>query len=167
MGIFGLFVIAILAILGNSSATGVSNIEQQFARLSCPMPSQTGLWNQSGVIQYSGATYNYPNVSNQTLTLTCTEVHTTDGIDYLNGSPAVAVGVFYYIGDYISEFFGNKVVALFTLISFILTPANFNFLGFTTDDLTGVPAMLVTSLYIYCYIAIGALLYKIITPFAG
>lgn len=167
MGVFGVFIIAILAILSNTSATALTNIEQQFDKLSCPMPSQTGLWNSSGVLQYTGATYNYPSVSNQTLTLTCTNIHTTDGVDYLYGSPGVAIGVFFFVGDYISELFANKVLAVFTLIGFVLSPANFNFLGYTLDDIVGVPLMFVISIYVFSYIFIGAMLYKIITPFAG
>jgi hypothetical protein len=167
MGVFGMMLIAILAILGNTSATALTNIEQQFSRLTCPMPSQTGLWNASGVLQYTGATYNYPSVSNMTLTLTCTEIHTTNGVDYLYGSPGVAIGVFFFIGDYISELFANKLAAIFTLIAYVLTPANLSFLGFGIDDITGVALMFVISIYVFAYIFIGAMLYKIITPFAG
>lgn len=177
MGIFGVFLIAILAILSNSSATALTNIQEQFDRLSCPMPSQSGLWNDTSVIpagniSYTGATYNWENAgggngAQPPDTLTCTQVHTTQGIDYLNGAPAVAIGVFYYIGDYISELFANKVVAVFTLISFVLSPANFNFLGYTIDDIVGIPLMFVIAIYVFSYIFIGAMLYKIITPFAG
>lgn len=159
--------IVILGIVSNTGATATDNIQQQFDRLSCPMPSQTGLWNSSGVIQYSGATYNYEDVSTPVLTLTCTPIHTTDGVDYLFGSPAVALGVFFYIGDYISELFGNKLVAVFTLIAYILTPANFDILGYTLADITGVALIFIVSLYSFAYIAIGIFLYKTISPFAG
>jgi len=165
-----MMLITILAILGNTSPTALANIENQFERLSCPMPSQTGLWNDTGVIRYSNFTYNYEAVNLNTPTLTCTEVHTLDGIDYKYGAsfltPAV-VGWAYYIGDYISELFANKVSAIFTLIAYVLTPANLNFLGFTIADITGVALMFVIALYVFAYIFIGAMLYKIITPFAG
>lgn len=163
-----MFVLAIISIIGNSAPTSLANIQDQFDRLSCPMPSQTGLWNSSGVIQYSGATYNYPSVSNQTLTLTCTEVHTLDGFDYAYGSPTIPFAGFpFFLGDWISELFANKVVAVFTLIVYVLSPANFNFLGYTIDDITGIALMFVISLYVFSYIAIGVMLYKIISPFAG
>lgn len=159
--------IVVLGIVSNTGATATDNIQDQFDKLSCPMPSQTGLWNSSGVIQYEGATYNYPNVGNQTLTLTCTPIHTTDNVDYLYGSPGVAIGVFFYIGDYVSEIFGNKLVAIFTLIAYILTPANFDILGYTLSDVTGVALLFIIALYSFAYIAIGIFLYKTISPFAG
>lgn len=162
-----MFILAIISIVGNSAPTSLANIQDQFDRLSCPMPSQTGLWNSSGVIQYTGATYNYPNVGNMTLTLTCTEIHTTNGVDYYYGAPGVAIGVFFFIGDYVSELFANKVAAVFTLIAYVLSPANFNFLGYGIEDITGIVLMFVITLYVFSYIAIGIFLYKVISPFAG
>lgn len=168
MGVFGMLFLAVLAIIGNSGSTAINNITTQFNRLACPMPSQTGLWNASGVIQYSGATYNYPSVSNQTLTLTCTEVHTLDSFDYAYGSPTLSFAGFgFYIGDWISELLANKLSALGTLLYFFVTPANFDILGFTIADLTGIALMTVISLYAICYIFIGAMAYKIISPFSG
>lgn len=159
--------IVILGIVSNTGATATDNIQFQFDRLSCPMPVQTGLWNSSGIIMLTGGTYNYENVGSPVNTLTCTEVHTLDGVDYYYGQPAVAIGVFYYIGDYISELFGNKVVAIFTLISYILTPANFDILGYTLADVTGIALLFIIGLYSFAYIAIGIFLYKTISPFAG
>lgn len=166
-----------MAIVSNSAPSSIAAIQTQFERFGCPMPSITGLWSQpesngQGVnatnLQYSGATYNYPNVGNQTLTLTCTEVHTLDSFDYAYGSPTVAfAGTIFFISDWLSELIVNKLAAFFTILFYILTPANLNFLGFTIADLTGVALMAIIGLYILCYIAIGALLYKIISPFAG
>lgn len=159
--------IVILGIISNTGATATDNIQDQFDRLSCPMPSQTGLWNNSGVITYSGATYNYEDVSTPVLTLTCTSVHTLDGVDYLNGQPLAPVGALYYVGDYISEIFANKLVAIFTLIGYILTPANFDILGYTLTDITGIALLFIIGLYSFAYIAIGIFLYKSLSPFAG
>lgn len=157
-----------MAIVGNSAPTSIALIQEQFDKFGCPMPSITGLWNASGVIQYSGATYNYPSVSNQTLTLTCTPVHTLDSFDYAYGSPTVAfAGTIFFISDWLSEVIVNKLGAFFTILFYILTPANFNVLGFTIADISGIALMLVIGIYALCYIAIGALLYKIISPFAG
>ena len=154
--------------VGNSAPTSIALIDEQFDRFACPMPSITGLWNASGVIQYSGATYNYPSVSNMTLTLTCTPIHTLDSFDYAYGSPTVAfAGTIFFISDWLSELIANKLVAFFTILFYILTPANFNILGFTIADLSGVALMLIIGIYALCYIAIGALLYKIVSPFAG
>jgi len=165
--VFGLLIIGIMAIVSNSGTTSAANIQNLFDRMGCPMPASTGLFNSSGTIIFDNGTYNYPDVGNQTLTLTCTEIHTLDGVDYYYGQPAVAIGVFYYINDYISELFGNKISALFTIFGFILAPINFDVLGYTISDLSGIALMLVIGLYIFAYIPIGILLYKAISPFTG
>jgi len=167
IGMFGMIFLAILAIINNTSPTAISTIQQQFNRISCPLPSQSGLWNSSGTIMYVGGTYNYPNVGNQTLTLTCTYVHTLDGIDYYYGQPAVAIGVFFFVGDYISEILANKVSAVMEIVFYILTPANFSVFGYTINDLSGIALMIIIGIYAFCYIAIGAMLYKILSPFSG
>ena len=168
MGIFAIIFLAVLAVISNTSATSIGNITTQFNRITCPLPSQTGLWNASGVIQFSGGTYNYPNVGNMTLTLTCTNIHTLDTIDYFYGSPTLAgAGAIFYVGDYVSEILANKVTAFFTIVFFILTPANFNILGFTIADLSGIPLMFLIALYAVLYVCIGAMLYKTLSPFSG
>lgn len=164
----GILLIMIMAIVSNSGQTATANIQHQFDRIGCPMPEGSGLWNSSGTLQHSNFTYNYPNVNNQTLTLTCTEVHTMDGLDYCFGCPTPpAVGVLVFINDYLSELFGNKASAFFTIIAYVLTPINLNIWGFTIGDLSGVSLMLVIGLYIFAYIPIGIMIYKAISPFTG
>lgn len=162
--------LAVLAIVSNTSATSISNIQQQFDRISCPMPAISGLWNNTitGELQFSGATYNYPAVNNNTLTLSCTEIHTLDSFDYAYGSPTVAfAGSMFFLGDWLSELISNKLGAFFVILSYILTPANFNILGYTIADISGFALMFVIALYAVCYIAIGAMVYKIVSPFSG
>ena len=172
--------LTLLAIVGNASATSITNIQEQFDRMTCPMPASPGLWNSSNTLIYANGTYNYPNINNQTLTLTCTEIHTADNIDYYYGiftiqpffsngtgfSFGVPMGEFIFMGDFLASL-GDKIGAFFTILYYILTPANFNILGFTIADLSGIPLMVIIGIYALCYIAIGALLYKIISPFAG
>lgn len=107
------FMIALAFIFSSS----LSTVEQLSNRIECPFPAISGLWNSSGTIMYSGATYNYANVSSPVLTLTCTEIHTLNGHDYAYGSPTVSfAGTMFFVGDWLSELFANKVSAIFTLI---------------------------------------------------
>ena len=172
LGIFAIIFLAVLAIISNTSQTSIANINIQFNRITCVLPSITGLWNSSGTIIYNpqsgNPTYNYPDKDNQTLTLTCTNVHTINGFDYLCGAPfSTFCGELIYVGDYLSEIMANKATAFFTIVFFILTPANFNILGFTIADLSGIPLMFLIAVYAICYIAIGAMLYKTLSPFSG
>lgn len=174
--VFGFMIIAVFAIVSNTGATATANIGARFEEIGCPMPEQSGLWSDpasngqgvnSTLLQRDGFTYNYPNSGNQTLTLTCTPVHTMNGLDYCFGCPSPpAVGVLIFIGDYISEFF-FKASAFFQIIGYILTPINFDIMGFTIADLDGISLMIVIGLYIFAYIPIGIFLYKAISPFAG
>lgn len=167
--------LAIISIVSNSSATATANIDEQFDRLSCPMPAISGLWNNTGTITLTNATYNWENAGGGSgaqppATLTCTEVHTPQGIDYFYGasfvSPAV-IGWAYFLGDWISELVFNKVSAFLTILFYILTPANFNVLGFTIADLSGFALMAIIGLYAISYIIIGVFIYKTISPFTG
>lgn len=169
LGLFGMLFLAMLAIISNTSSTSIGNIQSQLDRIGCPAPETSGLWNSSGTIQHSGYTYNYPNVGNKTLTLTCTNVHTLDDHDYCYGCGSLVsfAGGIFYVGDWISEVVGNKGSAVSTLLIFFLTPANFNILGYTINDLIGVPLMVVIVAYAISYIFIGAMLYKILSPWSG
>lgn len=178
---FGMIIIALMGIISNTGATATANIGQQLDRLGCPMPSQTGLWNNTGTITYTNYTYNYEAVNLNTLTLTCSEIHTLDGYDYQfgvfevqpffsNGTGfqfGVAIGWAFYLGDAISEIFANKLVAIFTIVSYFLAPINFDIFGFTLADISGVALMVIIGIYIFAYLPIAIFLYKVITPFAG
>lgn len=165
-GFFGLILLIILAFISSQSPTNLSNIDKEFKRLTCPMPAISGLWNQTNVLQYTGATYNYRSVSNQTLTLTCTQIHTLNGVDYNYGQPTVAIGVFYFAQDVLSSVL-DKVLAFFTLVSIVLSPANFSILGYDINDLNTTGKAFVIAIYIASYIAIGAMIYKLASPFSG
>ena len=168
LGLFGMLFLAMLAIISNTSSTSIGNIQAQLNRINCPTPEASGLWNNTGTIRRTGQTYNYPSVSNKTLTLTCTNVHTADGFDYCYGCPTVSfAGMMFYMGDWISEVVGNKGSGIGTLLFFFLTPANFNILGYTINDLIGVPLMVVIVAYAISYIFIGAMLYKMLSPWSG
>lgn len=167
MGIFGLLFLIFLAVISNSSPTAISNIQTQFNKISCPLPPASGLWNNSGTFTFDNFAYNKRSVSNNTLTLTCSQVRTMHGVDYNYGQPTIAIGVFFYASDYLSELLFNKGGAVATIIGFILTPANFTILGFTINDLTGLALMAVIGIYAVCYIFIGAMIYKMLSPFAG
>lgn len=165
--VFALMFLITLGFINQTNPSAQEETQKKFNEMTCPMPAITGLWNASGTIQYSGATYNYPSVSNQTLTLTCTPIHTLDGFDYFYGTPLNAIGgTLIFIADYISEAF-YKIQSFFSLLASILSPASFDLFGYTIDDIGLMGQIFVTSLYIVCYIFIGVGIYKIVNPFGG
>lgn len=76
----------------------------------------------------------------------------------------IPIGWYGYIADFLVAVFA-RLEAMFTLIGFFVLPTGFNILGITIDDLSGYALMLVISIYGLSYLAIGALMYKILSPF--
>ena len=178
-GVFSLIFLMIIGFVSNLNPTSQSIIAVQNARLACPMPDSSGLHgiglDSSGnsILFHTNGTYNYPNVNNKTKTLTvggiiCTGVHTLDTVDYFYGTGAgvAGAGVVFFIGDYFSELV-DKVGALLTLFVLYITPINFTMFGFTLSSLSPMAQMMVFTLYAFCYTGIGAMIYKLIDPFAG
>lgn len=100
--VFPLIFLAISTIIFSGSIDD-SGIPSEMAKISCPMPSISGLWNNTGTITYSNGTYNYEAVGVPVNTLTCSEVHTIDGFDYFYGAPTVPFAGFpFFLGDWLS-----------------------------------------------------------------
>lgn len=78
----------------------------------------------------------------------------------------IPVGQLLYTGDVFYIAF-QRVQAFFELVSLFVTPIQFNILGFTINDIGGLAVMLVIAVYALCYIAIGGMIYKLISPFGG
>lgn len=128
MSIFYAFIvlpIIFIVVMGFIFQQNTQQIQNLQDRLACPAPEASGLWNSSGTIMRTNGTYNYEAVGVQVLTLTCTEVHTLNGFDYFYGVPTVPFAGFpFFVGDWVSEQFGNKGGALIELIVlFVTAPA--------------------------------------------
>lgn len=122
--------------------------------LACPMPSITGLWNSSGTIVYLNATYNYPDVSNQTLTLTCSQVHTLNGFNYAYGSPTIPIaGVPFFLGDFISVAFEKLGSTLVLAFSWLVFPA----------FIDGLTFMIWINIPLFAFLGFG--IYRAVNPF--
>lgn len=115
--ILPIIIVVLVSFVFQSVMTSLISVKNE---VMCPWPAASGLWNNSGTITYTNQTYNYRAVNNNVLTLTCTPVHTPNGVDYNYGQPAVAIGIFYFFGDVLSEL-GHKIVAFFTLVGLFFT----------------------------------------------
>ena len=140
-------------VTGSTPITIQNNIDA----LNCPLPQLVGSeYPFPNPTQRTNATYNTQSSSNSTLTLTCTNVHTFNGYDYHYGEPAVAIGVFFFIFDYISEGV-HKVSALFSIVFEVVTPPN--------SIPSEVSSPLFLFVYIPMYILLGFGIYKGTNPF--
>lgn len=79
---------------------------------------------------------------------------------------AIPIGWLGYVSDSLSVLW-QRIYAFFTLVGFFVLPTNFNILGYTISDLTGIALMIVVALYGMCYLFIGGMVYKLFSPFSG
>jgi hypothetical protein len=170
----------LFATISNSSSTGLEKIEIQILKLACPLPLNGAVAENataSGTkISYDIA-YDTSSSDYHVTVFTC--VDGNEGLD-LPSAPQVntivyttannwfniGLGYLFYISEVISNIV-QKILAVFTLMSYILTPINFNILGYTIEDIGGLALMFVIGVYIFCYIGIGVFLYKTILPTGG
>lgn len=178
---WSILIIVIFAIISNSSALGLQKINNQFNLLTCPLPISNGIDYLNGTINYDRDINGAPTqISGGTIVGTyyiCKTLNnnqnsiTTDikqyGFNCTFGSFAVApCGFLGYISDWIGATV-QKLLATVTLLGFILTPINFNILGYTIANIGGIPLMMVIGIYAIAYVGIGIYLYKTASPVAS
>lgn len=179
----GIFIIMIMAVVSNSGETSVRNIEGQLFIANCPAPIFEGIvtdLNIDGFAVIYNVTHNRDingNVTANDQDKVGTEFECTFVNDQFQVSTAtrqygatlfdfIPYGWFGYVADWLSQQL-SKVGALFTLIAFVVAPANFNVLGFSLDDLNGLSVMIIVGLYVFAYIPIVLFAYKALSPFVS
>lgn len=164
MALFGIFTLMIMGIISNTSMTAINAVENQIFMINCPLPLNGAI----GVLdQINGLTVNYTitydndtsdyhitvficSIDEITGNLTAnTEIYTS-GTDWFSST----TGTLFYASATITAIV-SKIVAFLTLFSFILTPANFEIMGFGIADMSGIALAVIVGLYIVCYVFIG------------
>lgn len=178
LGAFSIIFLMLLGFISNQNPTALTQINARFNELTCPLPLYDGVDQP-----FSNSTFNnnfgFGNITygngfgTQYL---CT-------FDPLSAPPGTAIttaiwaynstsfagfpsGWFVFTSHTIQAI-TQKVYALFELIIYFLTPINFEILGYTLDDLGGFALMAIITIYIFCYVMIALLIYKLVSPFAG
>lgn len=141
--------------------------------MNCPLPVYQGNVTNLNIDGFS-VTYNV-TYSSSNSTGSLFECYTTGNLFGVNeivkdygatAFGAIPYGWLGYTADSLTILF-QRVQALFTLISFFISPTNFNILGYTIADISGIALMFVIAIYALCYISVGAWLYKTFSPFSG
>lgn len=171
-----LIIIIIFALISNSSAIGLSNINIQFFKMNCPLPITNAVaTNLNTNPPRNFITYNV-TYDNSTSDYHVTTFHCSDDNSSISASTTVytTANNFFNIGIsylfYASQVIMNfviKIQAFVTILSYVLTPINFNILGFTINDIGGQALMLVIGVYVFCYTGISIFLYRAILPSGG
>ena len=164
----------VLAIVSNTSEDSINNIEDQMFLANCPLPIFDQVATANDIV---GFAVNYTvTFGNGTDTdgsfFECTAEDGLFGVSVTVKEygatlfSAIPIGWLGYLADSITVLF-ERLYAVFTLITYFVTPANFNILGYGLADVDGIALMLIIGIYALCYIAVGVWIYKTVSPFSG
>lgn len=183
LGILSIVFLMILAIVSNTSQSALVEIEDEIYLMNCPLPIYEGVATNVAI---SGFAVLYDiehnkDINGNTTTNDAEKVGTEFDCNADGGLFGVSTTIRQYgvtlfdfipygfvgfLSDWFSHTFENGG-ALFRLISFFISPLNFNILGITIADLSGMALLMVIGIYAFCYICIGVMLYKVLSPFSG
>lgn len=177
LAIVSMFILVIMGIVSNANDTAFTEVENQIFLMNCPYPINGGIANNTDI---DGLTITYDlirdnSTSDYHLTLFTCEVTnpdtplyavSTEVLTTANDWFSAGANNIIYIMHYIFSF-SHQIQGALTLFSFILTPANFEILGYTLDDLSGIAVAIVVMLYLFSYAMIVAWLYVTFNPFKG
>ena len=164
---WGLLIIAIMAVISNTGTTSQSNVSHQIFVMTCHLPVQNAIDHlyfdsQGNFIGYENFTY--PNNGNGFGTYyECTSAGSqvnspNELITVIKGYNQTVVnfpsGWFVYLSDTMTVLSG-KASAVVNIILFILTPINLHVLGYGITDIGGVGLMFVIGLYTFAYVGIA------------
>lgn len=176
LALFGILMLFIMGIVSNASQPSIERIENQVYLMNCPLPLNGAIGTLDEI---DGLTVNYTttydnDTSDYHITVfICfidpitgalsanTEVYTS-GTDWFSST----TGTLFYASSTITAL-AQKAVAFLTLFTFILTPANFEILGFGIGSLSGEALAIVVGIYIISYVFIGVWIFTTITGALG
>lgn len=177
IGIFAIIFLILIGILSNVSDAGQKNIQDQMFLMNCPKPIYSGVIGNVTFTSYFSFNYTTSQTAGN-----ATGTFFECRLDFLSvNHPALSIiekeyghtvfsaipdGALLWIGDTL-YIVGQNVTAFLTLITYFVTPVNFNILGITVSDLGGIALTVVIATYALCYIFIGIFLYKTVSPFGG
>lgn len=149
--------------------------------MNCPLPSYDGRYNATNVtiegfvvvlndsstmVDFGGEGTVFRCSTDSLLTPPAGFQVQMTNKDYQATTLGFPSGWFFYAGDYIGASF-QRINNMLILIGFFVLPTGFNIFGYGIEDLPLLALIFVISIYGLCYVFIGAMMYKIISPFAG
>lgn len=180
LAIFGILILFIMGIVSNTSTQSIEGIENQIFLINCPPPIYNGVVTDA---DFEGFTVVYNvTISNSTSNfdgtyfrcyLTDNAPPATDFTLQVISKPydetlfnAIPIGYFGFLSDTIS-FQAGKAINYGTLLSFVLTPVNFNVLGYGLDDIGGFGLAVIIMIYLIAYLFIVIFIIDRITGIIG
>lgn len=178
MGIFAILFLATIQLVSTSTGEGLENVERQMFLMNCPPPFYDAKWNGTNVtIEGYNVVFNMSAVDfgGEGTVIRCLLTPNTpfpnfqvilSNKDYQATTLGFPTGGVSYFLDSMGSFF-QRINNFFFLVGFYVNPASFDILGYGFEDLSGLFLAMVILMYAMCYIAVGVMVYKIVSPFAG
>lgn len=181
LGMFSIVLLSMLGFVSNTSSDAIDLIQGQMFLMNCPFPIYNGV---ATLVEIDGFALNYTVVYHNDIKTDFNGTAFECTYDPLSAPPHIGAnthirqygattfwgtlpyGWLGYLSDSLGTFV-NRTQALFTLISFYVTPSNFNILGMTLSNIPTIASLFIILIYAFCYITIGIMLYKVVSPFSG
>lgn len=181
-GVFSIVLITLLGFISNSNTSNQTRINQNIAVITCPFPIANGV-DHSPTNPGTNMTYdvdingNSASISGGAIVGTFYRCSGANSGTFINiqttikqyGAYCFSVipcGNYAYVVDYAGSFVG-KIGALLSTAFMFITPIGFNILGFTLTDLPSQAELMVVIIYVFCYLGIFSMFYKVASMFAG
>lgn len=175
MALFGIFTLMIMGIISNTSQTAITAVENQMFLMNCPLPLNGARPDPSSV-QIEGLILTYDTLYDNSTDYHVTVFHCriVDGEPNANTEVYTATtswfdtttGTLFYASATLTAL-GQKIVAFLTLFAFILTPANFEILGFGLADMSGAALAVIVGIYLISYVFVGIWVFTTISGAIG
>lgn len=174
LAVFGMFFIFIMGFISNT-VSGIggttfctsNDLDDVYCKnllatliLGCPLPTISTINYLNGTIVDDVRGAKYTCGLNPIGEFTSVEPQQYNATLY----NVIPYGWYYFVGDTITDIF-FKATALATLIVGFLSPLNFNIFGYGINDIGAVAVTIIVVIYAISYLAIGAFLWKTISPF--
>lgn len=135
------------------------NISSALAKINCPAPDFNTGWDRTNCSHPPASRGSYVNDKFTLWDFNSTVLNTWNA--------AIPTGWFDYASDWLDSFNEHNAgwAGLMATATSGATPAGFTLLGYHIADLNATAIAFVIMLYGFCYLGIGVLLYKAISPF--
>lgn len=181
LGLFALIFMALIDLVSAVSNFNSFTFNSNMFVSACPLPIYNGVATLHTI---NGFNINYTTVSNNAIKTDFNGTKFECFIDTTQHPPTYGANtVIYQYGattfwgtipygwlGWASDTLGvafQRMEAGATIGFVFITPIGFNILGYTLFDVNAFAQLIIISVYAVCYILVGAMIYKLVSPYAG
>lgn len=160
IGVFAVILFLFISIASGVTNYTQTNIQTSLVKLNCPTPDFNTGWDRTNCNNPPPSRGGYAN----DLFILWKNVNL---FGFGNWTAGIPVGWFDYTADWVSSGVEHTSgwFGLFSVALSGASPSGFSILGFHTTDLNPLGVVFVLMLYGFCYLGIGLLIYKGLSPF--